>query len=98
MIMATAAQADATGEWEALARSVQLHQDPGAAVALVEAVAEAVARFGSLGRDAQGPAHQLLWAHEPQARAGTAQSAARVHPGGARSHWPARPRSLLVRA
>lgn len=59
MIMSTAAQADATGAWEALARTVQLHQDPGAAVALVEAVADAVARFGSLGRDAQGPAHQL---------------------------------------
>lgn len=59
MIMATAAQADVTGAWAALTSSVQLHRDPGAAVALVEAVADAVARFESLRHDAQGPAHQL---------------------------------------
>lgn len=59
LIMATAAEADPSGAWSTLVKSVQLHQDPGAAVALVESVADAVARFDSLCHDAQGPAHHL---------------------------------------
>ncbi|EHR69316.1 site-specific recombinase XerD [Burkholderiales bacterium JOSHI_001] len=59
MIMAEAAQADSSGAWTTLASAVRLRQDPGAAVAFVEAVADAVARFGSLGHDVQGSAHRL---------------------------------------
>jgi hypothetical protein len=54
MIMAEAAQADPSGAWTTLASAVQLHQDPGAAVAFVEAVADAVASLRQDVLDANG--------------------------------------------